>query len=719
MILFRFILLFVVVSSSAFSAECTQGVTLSPQGFKVGKKPFVFKGVNVHLDIAALKVGKELQTFLAHHGSYDKDNNSYCRDPQNWGPMQCCRSVLECRTQWEANQLMRLKELKVNNIRLLLDYFGFETIEGIERPVFYVGLIDSFNASTNSFNKAWLRLDIATERNRAISHIKDAINIFGSHGMKTILLLNGRRYFVDRPDRNKMFTDFVTALSLQLKGNTSLIGFDLANELDLQTEGRYPSKLESKSLVQSWVNAIRVAANDKTSLITLGLGEPVNAVWSFDPYFLPIDFVSWHIYHPRIFNKAIPLTTDDVDQAIYHAGRGSCHNNPCPFSGVFDGANCLVKTGPLGATGARSEGGKFYFSPRNNSCSQGVLTAKGCEISSYHNGWDKPFILNKTFLYVSAKSAKCPSGYTFDGANCFLYSLPVGVDVDVRRIGWKRYFTTKRVKSECPGFRFAGRCYESEIPASWSPFILPKPHYYVSAHKCDRGMKPSIIGETGVSVDNSMSAGMGDENQQKAYLMQYSQRTLDCGLQGLQWWELGDVHWGSSDNNLGLMTYFGQDFDSQRMRPSGEWMKDRFPFSAQGPCTMPLTFLTSSYGRGDYGYEVEVLKVEGKGHFAKKTPLPRALLRWDYKSDYSDMKVFVTDENGKFTLYSPNKLFAVTATQFGYLPYNGNQVSYLDSISQSGKTIKVRLELKAGSSDELTPATTIIGSPSSTCVPIN
>jgi hypothetical protein len=718
MILFRFILFFVFVTSSAFSAECSQGISLSPQGFKVGKKPFIFKGVNVHLDIAALKVGRELQTFLAHHGSYDKDNNSYCRDPQSWGPMQCCRSELECRTQWEDNQLKRLKELKVNNIRLLLDHFGFETIAGIERPVFYVGLIDSFNSSTNSFNKAWLRLDITTERNRVINHIQDAINIFGSHGMRSILLLNGRRAFVDSASKNKMFTDFVTALSLQLKGNTSLIGFDLANELDLQSEGRYPSKLESKTLIQSWVNAIRIAANDKTTLITLGLGEPVNSVWSFDPYFLPIDFVSWHIYHPRIFNKEIPLTTDDVDQGIYHAGRSSCHDNPCPFSGIFDGANCLVKTGPLGAWGARIESGKFYYSPKDNICAEGILTAKGCEVGSYHNGWDRPFILNKAFLYVSSKSGQCPAGYTFDGANCFLKSLPVGTQAEVRYMGWKRFFTSNRIKSQCPGFYLLGRCYESEIPSKWSPFILPKPHFYVSAHKCEKGMKPSIIGETGVSVDNSMSAGMGDENQQKAYLMQYSQRALDCGLQGLQWWELGDVHWGSSDNNLGLMTYFGQDFDGQRMRPSGEWMKDRFPFSAQGPCTMPLTFFQSSSGSGDYKYVVEVVKVDGTGLFAKKSPLPRALLRWDYKSDYTNMKVVVTDENGRFTLSSPSKLFAVTATQFGFLPYNGNGVVYLESLSQAAKTVKVRLELRSGTSSELTSATTV-NAPAASCVPTN
>ena len=208
------------------------------------------------------------------------------------------------RTQWEANKLPRLKELKVNSIRL--------------------------------------RLDIAAERMRAIGHIQEAINIFGNQGMKSILLVNGRRAFIDQPDRNRMFTDFLTALSSQLKGNTSFIGFDLANELDLQEEGRYPTKLESKALIQSWVKAIRVGGNDKTSLITLGLGGPVNSVWSFDPNFLPIDFVSWHIYHPRVYDKSIPLNTYDVDQAIFHAGRNSCHDNPCPFSGVFDGANCLV-----------------------------------------------------------------------------------------------------------------------------------------------------------------------------------------------------------------------------------------------------------------------------------------------------------------------------------------------------------------------------------------
>jgi hypothetical protein len=230
-------------------------------------------------------------------------------------------------------------------------------------------------------------------------------------------------------------------------------------------------------------------------------------------------------------------------------------------------------------------------------------------------------------------------------------------------------------------------------------------------------MKPSIIGETGITIDNSVSAGMGNENQQKAYLMQYSQRALDCGLQGLQWWELGDVHWGSSDNNFGLMTYFGQDNDSQRMRPSGEWMRNGFPFSPQGPCTMPLTFFQSSFGKkGDYAYEVEVMKVEGTGLSAIRTPLPRALLRWDYKSDFSKMKIVVANENGKFTFYSPTKLFAVSATQFGYLPYDGKDVSYFPSNSTDGKTTKVRLELRTGSSAELTSATTIQAADS--CVPV-
>lgn len=346
------------------------------------------------------------------------------------------------------------------------------------------------------------------------------------------------------------------------------------------------------------------------------------------------------------------------------------------------------------------------------------MTAKGCEIATYQSGWDQPFILNKAFLYVKSKSGQCPADYSFDGANCFLKNLNLGVEAEVLNLGFKRFFATKIPKSECSHFYLSGRCFENEIPSSWDPFILPKPHYYVSAHQCQKGMKPSIIGETGITIDNSISAGMGDENQQKAYLMQYSQRALDCGLQGLQWWELGDVHWGGSNNNYGLMTYIGQDNDSQRMRPSGEWMKNGFPFSPQGPCTMPLTFFQSSFGKkGDYAYEVEVMKVEGSGILAKKTPLPRALLRWDYLSDFSKMKIVVADENGKFTFYSPTKLFAVSATQFGYLPYDEKNVSYLPSNPRLGETTKVRLELRAGSSTELTSATTIQASTS--CAPVN
>src|SRR5205823_4178672 len=132
--------------------------------------------------------------------------------------------------------------------------------------------------------------------------------------------------------------------------------------------------------------------------------------------------------------------------------------------------------------------------------------------------------------YVKAKAGQCPAGFQFDGANCL-----------------------------------AGAG-SAAIPPGWEPFKLDQPIFYVKAIRCEEGRKPLIVGEYGASVnevDPKTGAvthpSHGDVQSQATYLREAGKRARDCGYQGVQWWQHGDVHWGNPEqDHYGLWADYKQ-----------------------------------------------------------------------------------------------------------------------------------------------------------------
>src|SRR5947199_15187 len=74
----------------------------------------------------------------------------------------------------------------------------------------------------------------------------------------------------------------------------------------------------------------------------------------------------------------------------------------------------------------------------------------------------------------------------------------------------------------------------------------------------------------------------------------------DCGYQGVQWWQHGDVHWGNPEqDHYGLWADYKQMFpgkpvpepDAMALRPAGEELRKLDLINGRQECPRPADWL--------------------------------------------------------------------------------------------------------------------------------
>jgi hypothetical protein len=463
-----------------------------------------------------------------------------------------------------------------------------------------------------------------------------------------------------------------------LKDEPFLLGFDFYNEPSWAS-GAPPGvefgidKLQARDLVQGWVDAVRQGGGNSRALLTIGNAHLQTSVFGWDPYVLPIDFNSTHVYPSvRKWSESQEFWKRDV----YYSSLGGC-GAKCPYLGTFDGANCLVKEGPVGASAVLESDG-MYYKGRNDACPAGSLSGGRCKVASLEPGRDGAFTSSIPVFYVKPSGGACPAGAPSDGANCVVGEAPLGAQAFL--YGGYFYYKYLSPTAHClpPAYDEGANCQFKAVPSGYSPFILSKPLFYVTATRCEGGRKPYVIGETDFAVhevDKTTGAvttvAQGTPQDQADYLRGSAAVSVACGQQGYTYWQHGDVHWGNAaTDHDGLWADFRQMFPGQPvphldavvMRPAGEVLRDEVDFFAPKlPCDKPASFNAPFPAVSDSGY-----RYNGKVLDQHLKAVPFALVQGKFVGEI-DFAVFA-DGSGSFSFKSPRLVSRVKAAHFGYEP---------------------------------------------------
>jgi hypothetical protein len=314
----------------------------------------------------------------------------------------------------------------------------------------------------------------------------------------------------------------------------------------------------------------------------------------------------------------------------------AAQDGQCPADTTFDGANCLVAEGPLGATGFIGElvgVPQFYWEPMENEppcAAPATWTQQGCRIGTVPTGWS-PFIVYKSHFYVDAVTCgpRRPAHFGETGFSVF----PNGENLH-------------------------RAAYEGN-PGRMSKY------------------RDCVDGQGAVRPD---VAPHGTEAEQVEFLMGAARYGWDgafpmshaCGFQGMHWWALAGVHWGlCSEDHYGLFAYW---YLKQDAAPEGD-LRALVPRAAAAPyrdqvdytappaskCQEPDDF-RANHGLGGaptrYRFTGRILDSRGE-------PVPNAMF-YAWHLDWTGPSTTFADADGYFTLEHSGCLVQGGATHFGY-----------------------------------------------------
>ncbi|MCB1055277.1 MAG: hypothetical protein KDD11_07155, partial [Acidobacteria bacterium] len=511
-------------------ASCKEFVYLDDKKLMLEDQPFGFKGVNFTLWIGAdpNQLSNPDAYFLVPFWSYREPNYSL-RVNKNQPVSETCSSETSCRAMLISEHIDRITGLGANSVRLvgLPARFRVEPDgQGGEQVATYFPSKCLWTKAGDELLNCDMDLDDPVLRARYFELVREAINLLGDHGMRTILHTGHASGLTD--DGFESYIDWLGEISQAFANEPYLIAYDPMNEPEwVYTEeldddssfdhacdylgGNRPlCKGTAQQVSKAWFDAL--TAHDSQHLVTIGLSNPYRSTRLWDPYILWDHFTSYHIYADGYYdddewleNNGFSESYDFANQ-IYMASLGGC-GLPCPYVGEFDGANCLVAKGQAGQAGSISGGG-FFYAPRSgsNPCPGGTLEAGGCKVGEYDPGRDVPWTTTAPIYYVEPSSAistnhGCPQGTRFDGANCVVGEGPPGA-VGFISDGAFYYHRFTGDQQPCsPAHVDEGsRCRVAYIPVDAGPaFILDKALFYVERVDCGP-KKPLHFGEIGFTT---------------------------------------------------------------------------------------------------------------------------------------------------------------------------------------------------------------------------
>ncbi len=209
------------------------------------------------------------------------------RDIQN-------RAVISCTKQYENPDIFEVSSLKSNEHQLrghlqLIKEMGFNTI----RLVFDRINIDSRGLYYGEKKHFYIDKDYKA----ILKALDEYIQLVSEYDLKVMLLIK-------KPLEDDKLENFTIALLSKFKNNQTIFAYDFFNEplyFDTPPDGELRDKKDIVKIVSHWNDLVNEYAPNQ--LLTIGFSEPIE-VFRWDPSILPLDFITFHTYHPlRVPNE--------------------------------------------------------------------------------------------------------------------------------------------------------------------------------------------------------------------------------------------------------------------------------------------------------------------------------------------------------------------------------------------------------------------------------
>ena len=186
--------------------------------------------------------------------------------------------------------------LKENTTQLnahlqLINEMGFNTIRLV--------VLDRMRKDkTGFYYNSEKKIHIKTQQNKLINALKVYLNVVKKHNLKVMLLMEN---MINEPSIEL----FNTAILEKFRNEPTIFAYDFFNEpLYFDNENNkavHRTKESAFEIVTDWRNMMDKHA--PYQLFTIGFSEPTE-VFEWDPSILPVDFISFHTYHPlRVPNE--------------------------------------------------------------------------------------------------------------------------------------------------------------------------------------------------------------------------------------------------------------------------------------------------------------------------------------------------------------------------------------------------------------------------------
>ena len=208
------------------------------------------------------------------------------------------KKVFSCIKEYENPDCFEFNTLPDNQKQLkshlqLIKEMGFNSL----RLVFDRVYLDNGKYYYDDGKKG---LSISSDSEIIINALDEYIKLVEKFNLKVMLLIKA-------PVENEELENFTVKLLKKFNDNSNILAFDFFNEplyFDINPvtfESINRSKKDAYNIVFHWKELMDLYSPNH--LFTIGFSEPIE-VFEWDPALLPVDFVTFHTYHPlRVPNE--------------------------------------------------------------------------------------------------------------------------------------------------------------------------------------------------------------------------------------------------------------------------------------------------------------------------------------------------------------------------------------------------------------------------------
>ncbi len=258
---------FLLLLPFCIMAQSGNFVSLDGRQFKLNGTNFFPVAMNYLVNIVRDQNGN---LFIAPEHSYGPTNDYECSGAG------CTINETDSYNQIVAD-LQKIKNMGFNSIRLMGLAYG---ITNNQYPTF-----TSYNSTFQA-----QQTQIAAPYTSMFQFIQKALDAASTAGLKVQLFTGGGE--VDNPSFSAGYISYLQALAAHFASNSTLYSYDFLNEPGYFNQINLQKKGQVCNLVSSWNDAIH---NNSSHLTTIGLVSS-GETFKWDPGFLKLDFLSFHLY---------------------------------------------------------------------------------------------------------------------------------------------------------------------------------------------------------------------------------------------------------------------------------------------------------------------------------------------------------------------------------------------------------------------------------------